>query len=122
MHVSPVGGAAGDGEVGRVRREDADHRADHDAPVKSHVGLRTHGGSAPLASVLLKGQLPFSLFFLPRTCAQLLCCDPQTVATRPLCPWDSPGKNTGEGAIPSSSGSSRPRDQTGIYCDSSVGM
>ena len=63
-----------DGEVGRVRREDADHRADYDAPVKSHVGLRMHGGSAPLTSVLLKGQLPFSLFFLPRTCAQLLCC------------------------------------------------
>ena len=35
---------------------------------------------------------------------------------------DSPGKNTGESAIPSSSGSSRPRDQTGIYCDFCVGM
>ena len=100
MHVSPVGGAAGDGEVGRVRMEDADHRADHDAPVKSHVGLRMHGGSAPLASVLLKGQLPFSLFFLPRTCAQLLCCDPQTVATRPLCPWDSPGRILGRVPFP----------------------
>ena len=27
-------------------------------------------------------------------------CDPWTVAARLLCPWDSPGKNTGEGAFP----------------------
>ena len=42
-------------------------------------------------------------------------CDPWTVAARPLCPWDSPGKNTGEGTISASRGSSRPRDQTSIY-------
>ena len=35
---------------------------------------------------------------------------------RPLCPWDSPGKNTGVGAVPSSRGSSRPRDGTYVSC------
>ena len=33
-----------------------------------------------------------------------------------LCPWDSPGKNTGVGAIVFSRGSSRPRDQTRVSC------
>ena len=33
---------------------------------------------------------------------------------RLLCPWDFSGKNTGEGCISFSSGSSRPRDQSGI--------
>ena len=33
-------------------------------------------------------------------------------AARLLCPWDSPGKNTGVGCIPFSRGSSQPRDQT----------
>ena len=37
---------------------------------------------------------------------------------RLLCPWDSPGKNTGVGCMPSSRGSSRPRDQTHV---SSIG-
>ena len=32
--------------------------------------------------------------------------------TRLLCPWDSPGKNAGVGAIPFSRGSSWPRDRT----------
>ena len=36
---------------------------------------------------------------------------PQTVATRLLCPWNFPGKNTGVG-IPFSRGSSQPRNQT----------
>ena len=31
---------------------------------------------------------------------------------RLLCPWDSPGNNTGVGAMPSSTGSSQPRDRT----------
>ena len=36
----------------------------------------------------------------------LLCfVIPQTVPARLLCPWDSPGKNTGMGAIPFSRGS-----------------
>ena len=30
-------------------------------------------------------------------CLCLTLCDPRTVATRLLCPWDSPGKNIGEG-------------------------
>ena len=29
-----------------------------------------------------------------------------------FCPWDSPGKNTGMSCMPSSSGSSWPRDQS----------
>ena len=36
--------------------------------------------------------------------------------TRLLCLWDSPGKNTGVVAMPSSRGSSQPRDQTHISC------
>ena len=44
---------------------------------------------------------------------------PWIVATsRFLCPWDSPGKNTGVVAIPFSRGSSQPRDWTHI---SSIG-
>ena len=39
--------------------------------------------------------------------------------TRLLSPWDSPGKNTGEGCISCSRGSSQPRDDnfiSGIFC------
>ena len=39
--------------------------------------------------------------------------------TRLLCPWDSPGKSTGVGAISFSRGSSRPRGQThafSVFC------
>ena len=39
---------------------------------------------------------------------------PQPV--RLLCPWDSPGKNTGVGCHSSSRESSQPRDQTHIPC------
>ena len=38
------------------------------------------------------------------------------VAARLLCPWDSPDKNTEWAAMPSSRGSSRPRDGTHISC------
>ena len=41
-------------------------------------------------------------------------CDP--VDCRLLCPWDSPGKNTGMDAIPFSRGSSQLRDQTQVSC------
>ena len=44
-----------------------------------------------------------------------------TVPTRLLCPWDSPGKNTGVGAMPSSRGSSQPKDQICISYFSCVG-
>ena len=33
-----------------------------------------------------------------------------------VCPWNSPGKNTGVRCIPFSRGSSQPRDQTGVFC------
>ena len=33
---------------------------------------------------------------------------------RLLCPWDSPGQNTGVGCPTASRGSSQPRDQTGV--------
>ena len=55
-----------------------------------------------------------------RPCAQslqscLTLCDPMTVARQaPPCPWDSPGKDAGVGAMPSSRGSSRPRDGTRV--------
>ena len=41
-------------------------------------------------------------------------CDP--VDCRLLCPWDSPGKNTGMDASPFSRGSSQLRDQTQVSC------
>ena len=43
-----------------------------------------------------------------------LFATPWIVAHRLLCPWDSPGKNTGVGCTSFSRGSSRPTDQT---CD-----
>ena len=42
-------------------------------------------------------------------------CDPMDCSpTRLLCPWDSPGKNTGVGSF--SRGSSQPRNQTQVSC------
>ena len=38
---------------------------------------------------------------------------PLDSSVRGLCPWTSPGKNTGVGSLPLSRGSSWPRDQTG---------
>ena len=35
---------------------------------------------------------------------------------RLLCPWDSPGKNTGVGCHALVQGSARPRDQTPVSC------
>ena len=42
-------------------------------------------------------------------------------STRLLCPWDSPGKNTGGVAMPSSRGSSRPRDGNQVFMSSCTG-
>ena len=42
----------------------------------------------------------------------LTLCDPWTIAHKLLCPWDSPGKNTGVRSHSLLRGSSRPRDQT----------
>ena len=39
-----------------------------------------------------------------------------SLLARFLCPWNSPGKNTGMGAIPFSRGSFRPRDGTQVSC------
>ena len=49
----------------------------------------------------------------------VLCCASYLtlcglLPTRLLCPWDSPDKNTGVGCMPSSRGSSQPRDGTQI--------
>ena len=44
-----------------------------------------------------------------------------TVAPRLLCLWDSPGKNTRVGSMPSSRCSSQPRDQTHASCVSCIG-
>ena len=53
-----------------------------------------------------------------RVCAQMLSLVRLFVTLwtigRLLCPWDSPGKNTGGGCMPSSRGSSWPRDQTHV--------
>ena len=43
-------------------------------------------------------------------------CDPWTVASRLLSPWDFPGKNTGVGCHFLFRGSSQPRDQTWVSC------
>ena len=43
-------------------------------------------------------------------------CDSWIEALQLLCPWDSPGMNTGVGAIPFSRGSSWPRDWTWVSC------
>ena len=51
------------------------------------------------------------------------CLRPQGLQpARLLCPWDSPGKSTAVGAMPSSRGPSRPRDQTQVSCISCTGM
>ena len=43
----------------------------------------------------------------------LTLCDPMDCS---LCPWDSPGKNTGMGCHSLSRESSRPRDQNQVSC------
>ena len=45
---------------------------------------------------------------------------PWTIVTRLLCPWDSPGKNIGVGCHFLLQRSSRPRDQTHIFCISCI--
>ena len=40
---------------------------------------------------------------------------------RPLCPWNSPGKNTGVGCRFLLQGSSWPRDQTWVFCTFCIG-
>ena len=45
---------------------------------------------------------------------------PWTVVARLLCPWDSPGKNTGVGSHFLLQGSSQPRDQTWVSCISCI--
>ena len=48
-----------------------------------------------------------------QSCSTL--CHPLDVASGLLCPWDSPGKNTGVGCHALLKGSSWPRDRTGIW-------
>ena len=43
-------------------------------------------------------------------------CDPMDCIARLLCPWDSPGKNTGVGFHFLLKGSFLPRDRTCILC------
>ena len=55
---------------------------------------------------------------VPRVCilSHFSCIWPYGLEpTRLLCPWDSPGKNTGAGCHATSRGSSQPRDQTHIW-------
>ena len=66
------------------------------------------------------------LFVTVHVCPCVLSCvqvsaTPWLWPSRFLCPWDSPGKNTGVGCIPSSRESSRPRDWTFISCISCIG-
>ena len=60
--------------------------------------------------------LCYVLCLVAQSCPTL--CDPMdyTACQAPLCPWASPGKNTGVGCIPFSRGSSQPRDQTQVSC------
>ena len=50
-----------------------------------------------------------------------VCATPWTVAPRLLCPRDSPGQNPGVVAMPSSKGSSGPRNRARISCVSCSG-
>ena len=50
-----------------------------------------------------------------------LFATPWTIAHQALCPWDSPGKNTGLGCMPCSRGSSQPRDWTWVSYVSFIG-
>ena len=69
--------------------------------------------------------LPTSLSFLSCECVCSVVSDSLRLhgpwPTCLLCPWDFPGKKTGVGSLPSSKGSSRPRDQTHISCMSCTG-
>ena len=56
------------------------------------------------------------------TCAcSVILCDPVDGSARLQCSWDSPGKNTGVGCMPSSGGSSWPRHGTQVSCVSCIG-
>ena len=70
-------------------------------------------------SVLYSFSTVFSLLHeLVHLCCAVLSCSVLSDSVRPhgllparlLCPWDSPGKNTGWVSTASSRGSSRPRD------------
>ena len=52
-------------------------------------------------------------------CCAVLSCSVMSDSLRPqrlLCPWDSPGKNTGVSCHYPSRGSSQPRDRTQVSC------
>ena len=49
-----------------------------------------------------------------RHCGRVRLCNLCTVALRPHCPWDSPGKNNAVGCVPHPRGSSQPRNRTHV--------
>ena len=49
-----------------------------------------------------------------RHCGRVRLCNLSTVALRPHCPWDSPGKNNAVGCVPHPRGSSQPRNRTHV--------
>ena len=86
----------------------------------------------PVRSLPAAFQLNQSSFFM--TLSQTLICvgvdmlscirlfvTLRTVACQPPLSWDFPGKNTGVVAMPSSRGSSQPRDRTCVSYVSSIG-
>ena len=84
--------------------------AAYQAPPSMGFSKQEYWSGVPLPSLLYLLECAKSLQLCPTF------CDP-----RLLCPWDSPGKNTEWAAMPSSKGSSRPRDQTHIYYISCIG-
>ena len=93
-------------------------------PRESALGLEEWiSGGEERVSVSMVVSKDFSRFLV---CAQslqlcLILAAPWAVAHQLLCPWDFPDKNTGVGChIPSSRGSSWPRDQTCISCISYI--
>ena len=53
-----------------------------------------------------------SLQSCPTLCDPMNCCPTGSSVYGILCPWDSPDKNTGVGCMPSSKGSSQPKDRS----------
>ena len=76
-----------------------------------------------------KPQYYIYIYYTPYVCACMLSYFSRVHSVQPyklyparlLCPWDSPGKNTGVIAMPSSRGSSRPMDRTLISYISCIG-
>ena len=101
-------------------------------PVSTHLSTGDPGegqarlGGAGLAGVMVRRDVSYDSSLFPRSDLQRSCLATQSCPTllRPhglwpagvLCPWNSPGKNTGVGCHFLLQGSSQPRDRTHMSC------